>query len=222
MDFSPYFAQYERLVASAEKAFDTVRTQYPDQVQCTSKCSDCCHALFDVSLIEALYINHKFNAQFSGAEKHEILERANRADRKIYRIKRDAHKAQNGGATDVEILGMMAMERVRCPLLGQDDLCCLYDARPITCRLYGIPTATAGVSHTCGKSSFTEGEAYPTVQMEALHERLYLISKGLVDDIKSRYTKMSEMLVPLSMALLTDYNEDYLGLTPEKSEKEKA
>ena len=34
--------------------------------------------------------------------------------------------------------------KCRCPLLGDDDRCLLYQARPITCRLYGVPTAIAG------------------------------------------------------------------------------
>ncbi|MDY0163823.1 YkgJ family cysteine cluster protein [Desulfobotulus sp.] len=218
MDFTQFFKQYEVLVASAEKAFNRVRELHPEAVRCATRCSDCCHALFDLSLVEALYINQKFSETFSGAKKHAILERANRADRKIYRIKKDAVKARDEGVSEVEILGRMSMERVPCPLLGEDDTCELYAFRPITCRLYGIPTSSNGVSHTCGMSGFEQGKPYPTVNMDALHEKLYQVSKDMVDAMKTRYTRMAEMLVPLSMALLTDYDDTYLGITPEKPE----
>jgi hypothetical protein len=67
-------------------------------------------------------------------------------------------------------------------------------------------------------SGFEQGKPYPTVNMDALHEKLYQVSKDMVDAMKTRYTRMAEMLVPLSMALLTDYDDTYLGITPEKPE----
>lgn len=214
MDFSPFFKQYEVLVASAEKAFSQVRGQFPEAVTCAPGCSDCCHALFDLSLVEAIYIQKQFSEKFEGRERDAILERANRADRKIYQIKRDASKARKEGISEVEILGRMAMERVPCPLLDENNACLLYGARPITCRLYGIPTSSSGVSHTCGLSLFEPGRAYPTVNMDVLHEKLYDLSKAMTDAMKTQYTRMAEMLVPLSMALLTDYTDDYLGIAP--------
>ncbi|MCW7755235.1 YkgJ family cysteine cluster protein, partial [Desulfobotulus sp. H1] len=186
----------------------------------TTRCADCCHALFDLSLVEAIYIKEKFDERFSGAEKHVILEKANRADRKTYRIKKDAAKERNEGVSEVEILGRMSMERVRCPLLGEDETCQLYEFRPLTCRLYGIPTSSNGVSHTCGKSAFAQGKPYPTVNMDALYEKLYQVSKEMVDAMETRYTRMAEMLIPLSMALLTDFNEEYLGIVSETSSTE--
>ena len=35
----------------------------------------------------------------------------------------------------------IAATSVRCPLLDEENRCLLYDARPITCRLYGVPKA---------------------------------------------------------------------------------
>jgi hypothetical protein len=41
---------------------------------------------------------------------------------------------------------------------------------------------------------------------------LYDISSELAQEIQSRYPKLAELLVPISMALLTDYTEEYLGV----------
>jgi Fe-S-cluster containining protein len=106
----------------------------------------------------------------------------------------------------------MARQRIRCPLLDEGEKCGMYEARPITCRLYGIPTVIGGQAHTCGLSQFEEGKQYPTVKLDNIQRRLYEISFELAQEIKSRYPKLGEVLVPLSMALLTDYNDEYLGI----------
>jgi Fe-S-cluster containining protein len=166
-------------------------------------------------LIEAIYINHQFNEMFEGNKKQVIIEKSNRADRKTYMIKRKAYKDKEAGKNEVEILMELAAERVRCPLLNEDDMCDLYEYRPITCRLYGMPTSTGGIGHTCGKSAFVEGKPYPTANLDVIQKKLYEISAELVGHIKTRYVKMADLLVPLSMAILTEYNEEYLGVVDE-------
>lgn len=216
-DFSPIFNKYEVLVKATEDIFAKMKSDFPECVKCDTGCSDCCHALFDLTLIEALYINHQFNQHIDEAKKAELIEKANRADRKIYKIKRNAYKAASAGTQEEEILNAMAKERVRCPLLNGRDKCDLYSHRPLTCRLYGIPTAIHNKSHTCGLSGFDEGKSYPTVNMDALHSKLYELSVELIAAVRSKHIKMADMLVPLSMALLTDFNESYLGVQKDES-----
>ncbi len=211
-DFTPYFEKYEELVAAAEDAFNRVKNEYPDCVKCGVGCADCCHALFDLTLIEALYINHKFKATYQGEKQESLLERASRSDRKVYKIKKKAHNLLKEGCPDEEILERIAAETVRCALLNDKDLCDLYEFRPITCRLYGVPTAIGGKGHTCGLSGFSQGEAYPTANLDRIQSALMTLSNALVGDLKSRYSTLGEILVPLSMALLTNYNDEYLGL----------
>jgi hypothetical protein len=88
----------------------------------------------------------------------------------------------------------------------------MYESRPITCRVYGIPTSTAGTSHICGRTNFKQGEPYPTLNMDKIYTQLQLLSAQLVKDIRSKNIRMHEMLIPVSMALVTDFNEDYLGV----------
>ena len=212
IDFKPYFRKYEAIRNMADDAFARVKKEFPDCVKCKVKCADCCHALFDLTLIEAIYINHKFNERFKEKERERLLERSNRADRKIHMIKKNAYKDKQAGKNDVEILMNLARERARCALLNDQDLCDLYEHRPITCRLYGIPTSVEGISHTCGQSGFSAGQEYPTVNLDVIQKKLYDISEEFVRRIKTRYIKMAEMLIPVSMAILTDYDESYLGL----------
>jgi Fe-S-cluster containining protein len=218
MNFEPYFEKYRQLVEQIDAAFEKIEAAYADCVSCKVGCADCCYALFDLTLVEALYIKNKFEATGSDAIRSKIIEQANDADRKIHRLKRQAHKDQRSGKPENEIFNWMSAQRVRCPLLNEKDQCELYESRPITCRLYGVPTVIGDQAHTCGLSGFKEGESYPTVKLNAIHQRLYDISSELAQEIQSRYPKLAEMLVPLSMALLTDYTEEYLGMKSADSE----
>lgn len=217
MDFNEIFARYEGLVADVDAIFNKVKEAHPEAVRCAEGCDDCCFALFDLSLVEAMYLNKKFNERFSGAARSTVLQRADRADRGAYKIKRKVFKASQEGRKASEILDEVAAMRVRCPLLDEDNRCDLYEFRPVTCRLYGIPTAYGGESRTCGLSGFTPGTPYPTVNMEQVHERLYALSRELVASINTKHVGLEEILVPVSMALMNTYDEAYLGVVEGKT-----
>lgn len=212
MDLSPYFKRYEMLVEQVDAAFLKVKQEHAECVRCAIGCSDCCYALFDLTLVEALYIKAQFDRVFSGPARELLLERAQEADRKIHRLKRKAFKDHERGRPEREILEEMAAQKVRCPALDANGRCDIYAVRPLTCRLYGIPTIIGGRAHTCGTSGFQEGVAYPTVKLDLIYQKLYEISFELAQSIQSRFSQLAEILVPLSMALLTDYTEEYLGV----------
>jgi hypothetical protein len=54
------------------------------------------------------------------------------------------------------------------------------------------------------------------VNLDAVNSQLQQISAELIRDLKSRYLKLADMLVPLAMALLTTYDDEYLGIAEEK------
>ena len=199
MDLKKHFVKYEAIVTMIDQIFDKVKTEYPKEVFCREKCSDCCYAIFDMTLVEALYIKDKFLKSFSGKAKNDIIEIADKTDRALVRMKRDAFKKVKDGGDQLEVVAKMSMERVRCPLLGEDNLCAMYEFRPITCRVYGIPTSTAGASHICGRTNFVQGKAYPTLNMDKIYTQLQLLSAELVKAIKSEKIKS---LIILTMVMI--------------------
>lgn len=234
-DFGAVFYEYERLADEAESLFSKVKSLHPECVTCKPACSDCCHAVFDLSLIEAMYLNHRFESAFQyGPKRSELLQAAAESDRTLTRMKRDyfrqvrdagkaaaetAEAPENAAERAVnQVLEEAARARSRCPLLLADDTCALYDARPITCRLYGIPTAIGGRGHVCGQSAFVKGGNYPTVHMDKIQERLDALSLKIRDIAGSRYSELHKVYVPVSMALLTRYDAAYLGIGPAPSE----
>jgi Fe-S-cluster containining protein len=211
-DFSPFLTTYRQIRAGADKAFAQVAAAHPQEVRCGLGCSDCCFALFDLTLVEAMALNAAFNAKFSGKRRSALLARADEAERQGEKIKREAHMALKEGLPTADILGLIAKARVRCPLLGEKDVCELYEDRPVTCRLYGVPTEIGGEAHTCGKSGFTPGKPYPTVRVEKLQDALLALSAQMVAAMQSRHRKMADLLVPVATALMTAYDDAYLGL----------
>lgn len=216
LDFSPAFARYEALAAEADALFAKVAAACPGMMPCAPGCGDCCHALFDLTFIEALYLNHQFNKHFPpGAARDALLDQANRADREHYKLKRKAFRAGERGVSTKDILEDLARERIRCPLLDNDNRCVLYDARPITCRLYGTPLLIGGETRTCGKTGFQPGGRYPTVKIEKLQDQLMELSQEVVASLPTKLPLMGDILVPVSLALVTEYDEEYLGIITE-------
>ena len=214
----PIFARYELLCAEADKIFEQVRHLHPDCVTCSLGCSDCCHAMFDLPLVEALYLNQKFCQAIAFGPQHSaIVHAAGDADRLAARIKRDLYKSSKDGKTR-QVMEDAARTRIRCPLLDAEDRCRLYEHRPITCRLYGVPAAIAGEAHVCGKSAFHKGQPYPTVAMEKIQDRLAAMSQDIAQTLGTRFKELHLVYVPVSMALLTRYDAAYLGLGPAKPE----
>ncbi len=213
MDFTNIFEKYEALVAEIEKGIHKIKEANPMEIHCEKGCCDCCYAVFDLSLIEAVYLNYRFFQIQEKKDQEEILERADTADRQAYRIKRNLNKLlTQGKQTEDEILTMLSRERIQCPLLNKDTLCDLYENRPITCRVYGVPTAIHGAGHTCGKSGFKEGISYPTINLDRINQRLFGLSEELLKEIGVENEELERRLLPVSTSLLTDYDEEFFGL----------
>lgn len=159
------FKDLENLFDLADRAVADVQKRYSKEVRCKKGCNDCCYAVFDISLIEALYIRHHFDS----------LGRKQR--RAALNIAKKALKSWNNLATTQADL--LSFARIRCPLLTDSGECACYKARPINCRTYGIPTVIDNKSHVCGLSGFEQGKTYPALNLEPLQRRLYELSVEL-------------------------------------------
>jgi Fe-S-cluster containining protein len=216
LDLSQFFTEYESLVAQVDAVFHKVSGNFASEVRCKEGCSDCCHALFDVTLIEAMYLNFKFS-ELEEIRRNEILIEADKADRKAYLLKKKASK-EASEVDHSEILLRTAKERLRCPLLDSADKCALYAFRPITCRIYGIPLDIGGKSHTCGLSGFEPGRPYPAVKLERIQDMLLTLSNRVLDAVGSKYADFRLMHVPVSTALMTVYSDEFFGADSAQAE----
>lgn len=217
-DLTHIFASYETLRQEADALFSRLSELHPGCVACGPGCSDCCHALFDLPFVEAMHISGQFRKRFPhGLQRSLIMEKASEVDRQLARKKREFFQAGKKGETPMQIMREVSSLRMPCPLLDENNRCQMYEERPITCRLYGIPLAIGENSHVCGLSGFEKGQNYPTVKLAKIQTRLEELSNELAFATGSPY-ELGEVYVPLSMALLTRYDEKYLGLTKDKAD----
>ena len=180
MDFSYLFEPYDRQVSLADKSFERIAGEFPDCISCKPGCSDCCHAVFGLFLVEAVFLKNDFD-QLGEKEKADALERGLAAEKDLKTLERTLEEFKEDPRMSAYA---MAKTKIRCPLLGDDDACILYPYRPITCRVYGIPTMVQGIPRVCGTSGFKKDQEYPFFNMNGVQKELFQLSKDLLENAK--------------------------------------
>ncbi len=195
-DLSQLFRSYESLAAMADQAFDRMRQAHASCLRCERHCDDCCHAVFGLFLVEAAYLQHHFG-RLSSEEKAGVVVRCGQADRDLARVQQ-ALRDGRGQQEDP-----LAVARVRCPLLNEERDCVLYTARPITCRIYGVPTKVQGKARVCGRSGFEPEGTYPAFDLDGVFRDLYDMSRELVEKAGGEDPERAGLLFSMSKVLTT-------------------
>lgn len=190
------FREYEQLAAGADAAFQKMEREHGDRISCDLHCVDCCHAIFGLFLIESAYLKHRFD-ELGANEKAAALLRADKADKELAALEKSLKQHD-----DPQLQAYaLAKEKIRCPLLDDKDECVLYPFRPITCRVYGIPTAIGGQAFACWKAGFEEGQSYPTFDLDAVYRSLHQLSKEFLGRAGETDMERADLLVSVSKSL---------------------
>ena len=209
MNYNYLFEPYDELIVKADDAFDRMTGEFPASMKCKRQCSDCCHAVFGLFLIEAIFLKRDFD-KLAEEEKEGAFLRGIGADKELEKLERTLKTFENDPRMSSYSL---AKARVRCPLLNEHDECILYPYRPITCRVYGIPTMIHGVPRVCGKAGFDKEQSYPTFSLDKMHEELYQLSKELVKRSGAEDEPQASLLFSISKVIRTPI-EDLIGIVP--------
>jgi Fe-S-cluster containining protein len=199
MDIDYLFEPYETLVIKADNAFHHMEEEHGECIKCRRGCSDCCHAVFGLFAIEAVFLKQDFD-KLDSIEMEQALIRADKADQDLKRLDEKLRVFENDPRMTAYSL---ARERIRCPLLNDNDECLLYQYRPVTCRVYGIPVAIQGQSHACGKSAFKTGEEYPSFDLDSVYRELHLLSRELIKKAGQRDLNEAALLLSVSRIIKT-------------------
>jgi Fe-S-cluster containining protein len=197
------FKSYELLVDKADAAFQKMGTEHATSVRCERHCSDCCHAVFGLFLIEAVYLKKQFD-QLGEEEIKGALLRCNRAERGLRRLEKVLQAHEDDPNMQAYA---MARERIRCPLLDENEDCILYPNRPITCRVYGIPTKIQGKARVCGKTGFQKGEFYPIFDLDGVYKDLFVLSEELLDGADKGDPEKAGLLISVPKAISMSLDE---------------
>lgn len=180
MEESQVIETFRSLLREVDSVFSGMGKEYPDEVRCKSGCVDCCYACFDMGFLEAFYLYRFFLKPPDN--KHVLVQISEQAAEAKEEIGRNLAGLPADSGRE-EKLDAMARWRVRCPLLGKDDTCIGYEFRPITCRVYGVPTSIDGTGHVCGFSGFDMGQTYPTVKLDTIALHLQNLSRQLAQEL---------------------------------------
>ena len=192
------FQSYEGVADRAETAFQEMQKEHGACIKCEPHCSDCCHAVFGLFLIEAGYLKEHFD-KLTEEEKRAALSRCEQAEKSLERLQNMLREHEGDPQMQAYI---MPRERIPCPLLNEEQECVLYIHRPITCRVYGIPTRVQGKARVCWKTDFKKDERYPVFDLDGAYRELYSLSTELLKGA-GEATEKASLLISVSKAITT-------------------
>lgn len=205
--------QYEGLLRQVDAWFARCSERYPEAIACQSGCSSCCRGLFDITILDAYYLKVGFD-QLDDEVKAGVLENCRERLAWMQGIWPDFdHPYLLNYRPEEEWEALMPDEdETPCVLLGADGRCLVYEHRPMTCRLHGIP-----LIDVCGEVMHDEwctmnfagldplameGLSAP---FDALFATEVALLRGFTEELLKR--RMSEVDTFIPTALLIDYRD---------------
>jgi Fe-S-cluster containining protein len=166
----------------ADAAAAGVRRNIPNQpaMACSSGCAACCHLYVQVPPGTAAVMAGHIAAHFTPADREALRERLTVA------------AAAAREAPDPTRL------RLRCPLLGRDDRCSVYEVRPLSCRAF-----TSRSVARCHEVVFGETPAGTGVEQNAAHFRIHMEATFALEQA-ARHRGLPDQQKGLAQALLDE------------------
>jgi Fe-S-cluster containining protein len=187
---------YKALLTDVDSWYKSVKAAHPDQVPCVKGCRDCCIGLFDVSLADRDLLREGLAKADPGTRK-DIQARAAALVGRLREIEPGLGDTLDGMSPE-EIDDLCdAVGDVECPVLGREGECRLYEHRPLTCRMSGVP-----VVDLSGKTVYPEGCAKCTLKpKDAPRLDCDRTSKRERKILKARYPGESGVTLFIAQAL---------------------
>lgn len=132
--------KYGVLLSKVDDWFAGCAGLHPSAINCGSGCSECCRALFDITLLDAFYLKWGFD-RLDPAIKGAALVKARERLVSLQKLWPDFSEPYilNYRPEEEWTILMPEDDEIPCPLLCEDGTCPVYDFRPMTCRLHGLP-----------------------------------------------------------------------------------
>jgi Fe-S-cluster containining protein len=119
--------------------FNKIREKYSTQMQCGKGCTACCHGLFDISLADAVEVARGFS-ELPLEVQGEVHSRASHLHASVRATAADLPEPTLVNEDDPRIDRIVdAVGNPPCPFLGKAGECLIYERRPLSCRLEGVP-----------------------------------------------------------------------------------
>jgi Fe-S-cluster containining protein len=130
---------YRKLLGEVDHWFNRCLDAGGSKFSCRGGCSACCRGLFDITLLDAFLLKEAFSS-LPQPIRETILEKSKTRLNELQRRWPELHPPYllNDLPLD-EWQRMPEDDETPCPLLDDKGFCLVYNSRPLTCRLHGLP-----------------------------------------------------------------------------------
>lgn len=203
--------QYGRLLGRIDRWFARCIDRYGSSISCAGGCCECCRGLFDITLLDAWYLRLGFD-RLPVDTRESVLAKVRERVAALAAIwpEYTAPYALNHRPENEWEALMPDDDETPCVLLDDTGRCLVYDYRPMTCRLHGLPLVdlTGEVLHDewC-TLNFTDGDplACPDLRDDftAAFRDEVLLFRQFTEQLLGR--EYSELDTFIPAALLIDF-----------------
>lgn len=221
VDLTPYFSEYEALVAQVDSVFEQAAAAHGGIPACGRDTDACCSRFFALQFIEAVYLRHQFNRALSREDRLAAVQRALEAGRIVEKTGESLPSPGETGGRSPGCRSVPAAEHApiyRCPL-NVEGKCILYAYRPLVCRVYGIiRPGEAGGSAGAHISFFHSPESF---QMDQVNEELHGMSRRLFFALNGRFLEGKSLLFPIPRLISGKFAQDYFAVLSDMEKTER-
>ena len=132
--------RYGDLLREVDVWFARCLDKHSEMITCRNGCSECCRGLFDITLLDALYLKRGFDA-LPEPQRARLVRAATGRLQQLAQLNPafiEPWLLNDIPESDWDVL-MPEEDETPCLLLSEDGGCLVYEHRPMTCRLNGIP-----------------------------------------------------------------------------------
>lgn len=222
---------YQELLQQIDRWYSLSIERYRELIACQSGCSGCCRSVFDITMLDAYFLKLGFDRLPAEVREQVLAKCQARLDlmREQWPEFQHPFVLNQHPEEDWEAL-MPDEDETPCVLLDENGRCLVYENRPMTCRLHGLPLidVTGEVLHDewC-TLNFTDRDPLELEGLRAPFDAMIRQEVALVRDFTQALLgkRMSELDTFIPTALLIDFagldwQEWLRGFTPAEAETE--
>lgn len=131
--------RYRTLLTTLDHWFAARQAELPTAIVCHDGCSGCCRGLFDISLLDARLLRDGFDQLPAATRAVAQAQAATRLAELQERWPDFSPPYLLNHMDDSVWTEMPEDDLTPCPLLDAAGRCLVYEHRPMTCRLHGLP-----------------------------------------------------------------------------------
>lgn len=222
---------YQELLQQIDRWYSLSIERYPELIACQSGCSGCCRSVFDITMLDAYLLKLGFDRLPAEVREQVLAKCQARLDLMREQWPEFLHPFVLNQRPEEDWEALMPDEdETPCVLLDENGRCLVYENRPMTCRLHGLPLidVTGEVLHDewC-TLNFTDRDPLELEGLRAPFDAMIRQEVALVRDFTQALLgkRMSELDTFIPTALLIDFagldwQEWLRGFTPAEAETE--